>query len=73
MRFFEMDTQGLSRKSRDELNNNLLTLYRKLTIKPTLFLEPEEKVQEEKREKEDEGDLSGEDIKEVTAAIGIGI
>jgi len=68
-----MDTQGLSRKSRDELNNNLLTLYRKLTIKPTLFLEPEEKVQEEKREKEDEGDLSGEDIKEVTAAIGIGI
>lgn len=68
-----MDTQGLSRKSRNELNNNLLTLYRKLTIKPTFFLEPEEKVQEEKREIEDEGELSGEDIKEVTAAIGIGI
>lgn len=68
-----MDTQGLSRKSRDELNNNLLTLYRKLTIKPTFFSEPEEKVQEEKREKEEEGEMSGEDSKEVTAALGIGI
>ena len=37
-----MDRQTLSKKSRDELNGSLLTLYQKLRIKPDAFPEKEQ-------------------------------
>ena len=69
-----MNTQNLSRKSREELNGSLLDLYRKLTIKKDLTPDKESNDQKEDSEhiKNETQKMSQED-EEISPAIGIGI
>lgn len=68
-----MNTQTLSRKSREELNGSLLTLYRKLTIKPETLPEKDENKSTSSVHFTPESDPSNQDQSEVSPAIGIGI
>ena len=68
-----MNTQTLSRKSRDELNGSLLTLYRKLTIKPENLPEEDENKSTSSVHSTPESDQTDKNQSEVSPAIGIGI
>lgn len=69
-----MNTQNLSRKSREELNGSLLDLYRKLTINKGLVPDKEKSDQnaESVPEKSETQKMSQED-EEISPAVGIGI
>ena len=68
-----MNTQTLSRKSREELNGSLLTLYRKLTIKPETLPEKDENKSTSSVHFTPESDQSNQDQSEVSPGIEIGI
>ena len=68
-----MNTQSLSKKSREELNGSLLNLYRKLTFKPDSLPDKEETQSTSTANSESETDQADQDILKITPAIGIGI
>jgi hypothetical protein len=68
-----MNTQTLSRKSREDLNGSLQTLYRKLTIKPETLPEKDENKAANSVHPSSEPDQSDQNHSDVTPAIGIGI
>jgi hypothetical protein len=68
-----MNTQTLSRKSREELNGSLLTLYRKLTIKPETLPEKDENKSSSSVHSNPEPDKLDQDLSEVSPGIEIGI
>ena len=68
-----MNTQTLSRKSREELNGSLLTLYRKLTIKSETLPEKDENKSTSSVHSTPESNHSDQDQSDVSPGIGIGI
>ncbi len=68
-----MNTQTLSKKSREELNGSLLNLYRKLTFKPDSSPEKDETKSSSTVYSESEADQADQDEQQITPAIGIGI
>lgn len=68
-----MNTQTLSKKSREELNGSLLNLYRKLTFKPDAISDKEESKSSSPAYSESEEDQTDQDAQPITPAIGIGI
>ena len=68
-----MNTQTLSKKSREELNGSLLNLYRKLTFKPDAIPDKEETKSSNPAYSESEEEREDQDEQHITPAIGIGI
>ncbi|PKO07974.1 MAG: hypothetical protein CVU40_17900 [Chloroflexi bacterium HGW-Chloroflexi-2] len=68
-----MNTQTLSKKSREELNESLLNLYRKLTFKPDSIPDKEETKSSNPAYSESEEEREDQDEQQITPAIGIGI
>ena len=68
-----MNTQSLSKKSREELNGTLLNLYRKLTFKSDSLPDKEETQSSSTANPESEEDQAEQDKLKITPAIGIGI
>jgi hypothetical protein len=68
-----MNTQTLSKKSREELNESLLNLYRKLTFKPDSIPDKEETKSSNSAYSESEEEREDQDEQQITPAIGIGI
>jgi|AutmiccBRH37_all_1029493.scaffolds.fasta_scaffold26987_2 hypothetical protein len=68
-----MNTQTLSRKSREDLNGSLQTLYRKLTIKPESLPEKDENKTINSVSPSSESEQSDQNHSDVSPAIGIGI
>ncbi|HSM26370.1 MAG TPA: hypothetical protein VK856_16015 [Anaerolineaceae bacterium] len=68
-----MNTQSLSKKSREELNGTLLNLYRKLTFKSDSLPDNVETQSSNTANAESEEDQAEQDKLKITPAIGIGI
>jgi len=71
-----MNTQTLSKKSREELNGSLLNLYRKLTFKPDSNPDKDETKSNSpvySESEADQADQADQDGQQITPAIGIGI
>lgn len=68
-----MNTETLSKKSREELNGSLLNLYRKLTFKPDAIPNKEETKSSDPAYSESQKDQADQDEQQITPAIGIGI
>jgi hypothetical protein len=68
-----MNTQTLSKKSREELNESLLNLYRKLTFKPDSIPDKEETKSSNPAYSESQEEREDQDEQQITPAIGIGI
>jgi hypothetical protein len=68
-----MNTQTLSKKSREELNGSLLNLYRKLTFKPDTLPDKNESKPGRPVNSETDEDQSDQEEQQITPAIGIGI
>lgn len=67
-----MNTETLSKKSREELNNSLLALYRKLTDKSDTSPQNEQ-VQPDSHNPKPDGDCPDQLDGHITPALGIGI
>lgn len=68
-----MNTQTLSKKSREELNGSLLNLYRKLTFKPDAIPDKDETKSSSPVYSESQTDQADQEEQQITPAIGIGI
>jgi hypothetical protein len=68
-----MNTQTLSKKSREELNGSLLNLYRKLTFRPDAIPDKDETKSISPIYTESQTDQADQDEQQITPAIGIGI
>ena len=68
-----MNTQTLSKKSREELNGSLLNLYRKLTCKPDSNPEKDEAKSSRPVNSDSNADQVDQDGQQIAPAIGIGI
>lgn len=68
-----MNTQTLSKKSREELNGSLLILYRKLTLKPDSLPDKKDTRSGRPVKSETDEDQSDQEEQQITPAIGIGI
>ncbi len=68
-----MNTNTLSKKSREELNGSLLALYHKLTDKPDSLLEKEKTKSSPSVYSETEAEYPDQEEQQITPAIGIGI
>ncbi|MBW6473864.1 MAG: hypothetical protein K0B14_12100 [Anaerolineaceae bacterium] len=68
-----MNTQTLSKKSREELNGSLLNLYRKLTFKPDAIPDKDETKSSSPIYSETEEKREDQDEQQITPTIGIGI